>query len=56
MKRFLIKIAYKILQHYQIETMPFIYHEGDEYEVIAYEAHPENNKKKGWLVIKAVKK
>lgn len=56
MKRFLIKIAYKILQYYSIGTMPYIYHLGNEYEVITYESHPERDNKKDWLIIKAVKK
>lgn len=33
MKRLLIKIAYKILQHYSLAKMPYIYHSGEEYEV-----------------------
>lgn len=34
MKRLLIKIAYKILQYYSLETMPYIYWAGKEYKVV----------------------
>lgn len=39
MKRFLIKIAYKIFQYYSLETMPYIYWSGEEYKVVAVNRH-----------------
>lgn len=39
MKRFLIKIAYKILQYYSLETMPYIYWSGEEYKVVVVNRH-----------------
>lgn len=56
MKRLLIKIAYAILQYYSLGKMPYIYHSGNEYEVISYELHPGNKTDKGWVVIKAESK
>ena len=53
MKRLLIKIAYAILQHYSLATMPYIYCTGNEYEVISYELHPKKDNEKGWVIIKA---
>jgi hypothetical protein len=52
MKRFLIKIAYKILQYYSVETLPYFYSCGQEYEVISAEIHPVS----GYLVIRAERK
>jgi hypothetical protein len=52
MKRFLIKIAYKILQYYSVETLPYFYSNGCEYEVISAEIHPVS----GYLIIKAEEK
>ena len=52
MKRFLIKIAYKILQYYSIESLPYFYSNDSEYEVISAEIHPVS----GYLVIRAEEK
>jgi hypothetical protein len=51
MKRFLIKIAYKILQYYSLETFPYLYCCDDEYEVISLEIHPDE-----WVRIYAERK
>ena len=53
-KRLLIKIAYAILQYYSLETMPYIYCTGNEYEVISVDLHPGHNGEKGWVIIKAI--
>jgi hypothetical protein len=52
MKRLLIKLAYKILQYYSIETMPYIYCNNEEYEVMCAEINP----KSGWLTVRAERK
>ncbi len=52
MKRLLIKLAYKILQYYSLETMPYIYCSGNEYKVISAEIHPIS----GYLVVRAERK
>jgi hypothetical protein len=52
MKRFLIKIAYKILQYYCVEDLPYLYCDNSEYEVISAEIHPVS----GYLVIRAKEK
>lgn len=56
MKRFLIKIAYAILQYYSLDKMPYLYRAGHEYEVISLEIHPVHNNEKDWIFIKAEKK
>lgn len=45
MKNLLIKIAYKILSRYSLETMPIFYFNGTRYYVENYELHFEPNKK-----------
>jgi hypothetical protein len=45
MKNLLIKIAYKILFHYGLETMPIFYFNGIRYCVENYEVHFEPNEK-----------
>ena len=52
MKRLLIKIAYKILQYYSVESLPYFYSNGSEYEMVSAEIHPIS----GYLVIRAEEK
>lgn len=45
MKNLLIKMAYKILSHYGMETMPVIYFNGTRYNIRSYNYHhiPDEN-------------
>lgn len=52
MKRLLIKLAYRILQHYCVEKLPYFYCDNSEYEVISAEIHPIS----GYFIIKAERK
>ena len=52
MKRFLIKIAYKILQHNPLETLPYLYCTVNEYKVVDIIILPITNK----LIIRAERK
>ena len=40
MRKILIKFAYKILQHYCIEDLPYIYCDNCEYKIISAEINP----------------
>lgn len=52
MRRFLIKIAYKILNKFSIDTLRYIYYSGKQYRVISAEIHPIDDT----LIIRAERK
>ena len=53
MKNLLIKIAYKILFHYGLETMPIFYSNGIRYYIRSYEFHHDPDSPVNTLTIVA---
>lgn len=45
MKNLLIKLAYKVLSYYGVETLPVLYFNGTRYYVRSYDFHNVPNEK-----------